>query len=206
MNRPQLLARWMDRLTLSLPLIVMGFLALGSWWLVRSMPELLATPTDKPVRKDPDYQLERFTLKSFDATGRMTREIGGKEARHYPDVDELHIDQIRVFAQSVTGAQLNAQAQRGVATGDGTRVTLSGQAQAVRAADAQSPRIELQGEKLVALVKEDRLLSSDPVKITRGQDVFTAQTLDFNSRNGEYQLAGRVHGTLAPKTPENRLP
>ncbi len=199
MNRARLLHLLVDRLTLSLPLIVMGLLALGSWWLVRSMPQLLNAPADKPVRQDPDYRLENFTLKSFDASGRMTREVGGTQARHFPAVDELHIDQIRVFAQSETGARLNAQALRGVATGDGTRVTLTGQASAIREADAQSPRIEVQGHQLVAMVKEDRLLSSYPVKITRDQDVFTAQTLDFNSRSGEYLLAGRVRGTLAPR-------
>ena len=199
MSQTRWLHRLIDRLTLSLPLIVMGLLALGSWWLVRSMPQLLESSANKPVRKEPDYRLENFTLKSFDASGRMTREVGGAQARHYPDVDELHIDQARFFAQSETGAQLHAQAQRGVATGDGTRVTLTGQARATREADAQSPRITLEGQQLVAMLKEDRLLSTDPVKITRGEDVFTANTLNFNSQSGEYQLAGRVRGTLAPR-------
>ncbi len=199
MTRARLMHLLVDRLTLSLPLIVMGLLALGSWWLVRSMPQLLNTTPGKQARQDPDYRLENFTLKSFDASGRMTREVAGAQARHYPAADELHIDQIRVFAQSETGVQLKAQALRGIATGDGTRVTLTGQARAIREADAHSPRIEVQGQHLVAMVKEERLLSADPVKITRDQDVFTAQTLDFNSRSGEYQLAGRVRGTLAPK-------
>ena len=200
MRRAQLLSRLVDRLTLSLPLIVMGFLALGSWWLVRSMPVLLSTSADKPVRKEPDYKLINFTVKSFDATDRMTREIGGGQARHYPDVDELHIDQIKVFAQNTSGTSLRAQALRGVATGDGERVTLIGQAHAIRESDAKSPRIELQGQRLLTLVKQERVLSSDPVQITRGTDVFTANTLEFDSHNGQYQLAGRVRATLPPKT------
>ncbi len=200
MKRSQLLSRLVDRLTLSLPLIVMGFLALGSWWLVRSMPVLLSTSADKPVRKEPDYKLINFTVKSFDATGRMTREIGGGQARHYPDVDELHIDQIKVFAQNTSGTSLRAQALRGVATGDRERVTLIGQAQAIRESDAKSPRIELQGHRLLTLVKQERVLSSDPVQITRGTDVFTANTLEFDSHNGQYQLAGRVRATLPPTT------
>jgi lipopolysaccharide export system protein LptC len=78
-------------------------------------------------------------------------------------------------------------------------VTLIGKAQAVRAADAQSPRTELRGERLLALVKEERLLSSDPVEITRDKDVFTALTMNFNSKTGEYLLQGRVRGMLPPK-------
>ena len=194
-----LFRRLLDRLSLYLPLILMGILALGSWWLVRSMPEMHYADENKPVRKEPDYRLENFSVKSFDNTGRMTREVFGDKARHYPDVDEMHIDQVRVYAESETGVKINAKADKGVATGDSERVTLIGKAQAVRAADAQSPRTELRGERLLALVKEERLLSSDPVEITRGQDVFTALTMNFNSKTGEYLLQGRVRGMLPPK-------
>jgi lipopolysaccharide export system protein LptC len=188
-----------DRLSLYLPLILMGFLALGSWWLVRSMPSIIYADENKPVRKEPDYRLENFSVKSFDKTGRMTREVMGDKGRHYPDVDEMHIDHVRVYAQSDNGVKINAKANTGVATGDGERVTLLGQAVAIRAADANAPRMELRGERLLALVKEEKLLSSDPVEITRDKDVFNALTMNFNSKSGEYLLDGRVRGVLAPK-------
>ena len=191
--------RLLDRLSVYLPLILMGFLALGSWWLVRSMPAIVYADENKPVRKEPDYRLENFSVKSFDKTGRMTREVIGDKGRHYPDVDEMHIDRVRIYAESDTGVKLNAHALNGVATGDGERVTLLGQAMAVRSADANSPRMELRGERLLALVKEEKLLSSDPVEITRDKDVFNALTMNFNSKSGEYLLDGRVRGVLAPK-------
>jgi len=199
MKAVSLFRRLLDRLSLYLPLILMGFLALGSWWLVRSMPAMVYVDENKPVRKEPDYRLENFSVKSFDTTGRMTREVLGDKARHYPNVDEMHIEKVRVYAESETGVKINAKAQNGIATGDGERVTMIGQAVAIREADAQSPRTELQGERLLALPKEERLLSSDPVRITRGHDVFTAQTMNFNSKTGEYLLQGRVHGMLPPK-------
>lgn len=194
-----MIRRLIDRLSLYLPLILMGFLALGSWWLVRSMPSIVYADENKPVRKEPDYRLENFSVKSFDTTGRMTREVMGDKGRHYPDVDEMHIDHVRVYAQSDTGVKINAKANTGVATGDGERVTLLGQAVAVRAADANAPRMALRGERLLALVKEEKLLSSDPVEITRDKDVFNALTMNFNSKSGEYLLDGRVRGVLAPK-------
>ncbi len=92
------LRRTLDRLTIYLPLILFGLLALGSWWLVRSMPELLPPGIDRQLRQDPDYQLEKFTVKSFDASGRMTREISGQSATHFPARQELHIQDIRLFA------------------------------------------------------------------------------------------------------------
>ena len=194
-----LLRRLLDQLSLYLPLILMGVLALGSWWLLRSMPEIAYADDNKPVRKEPDYRLEKFWVKSFDTTGRMRREVGGGAGRHYPNVDELHIDQVRIYAESEKGVKLNAKAETGIATGDGERITLIGQALAIREADAQAPRTELRGERLLALPKEERLLASDPVRITRERDVFTAQTLNFNSKTGEYLLEGRVRGMLAPR-------
>lgn len=199
MKAVAVLRRVLDRLSIYLPLILMGFLALGSWWLVRSMPSIVYADENKPVRKDPDYQLEKFSVKSFDNTGRMSREVQGDKGRHYPDVDEMHIDKVRIYAESETGVKIHASADSGVATGDGERVTLVGQAIAIRAADAQSPRMQLRGERLLALVKEEKLLSSDPVEITRDQDVFNALTMNFNSKSGEYQLDGRVRGVLVPK-------
>lgn len=190
-----------DRLTLYLPLLVMLVLALGSWWLVRSMPDLWSAPKDKVVRKEPDYKLQQFEVKVFDTQGRLVRELKGNEGRHYPDSDELHIEQLSFKAQTDSGQQVNAIGRKGIATGDGERVSLLGSAQAVREATAGMPRIELRGEKIIALIKAEKLLSSEPVQIQRGADVFSASGMDFDIRSGHYQLSGRVHGTLAPATP-----
>lgn len=198
MKHVGLLRRLLDQLSVYLPLILMGVLALGSWWLVRSMPDLWSAPKDKVVRKDPDYNLRQFVVKVFDAQGRLVREVMGDEGRHYPDTDELHIEQVTFKAQTEAGQHLNAVGHKGIATGDGERVTLLGDARAVREATDDLPRIELHGEKIIALIKAEKLLSSDPVQITRGADVFTANNMDFDIQSGHYLLSGRVRGTLAP--------
>lgn len=191
--------RLLDQLSVYLPLIVMALLASGSWWLVRSAPELLAPTTNKPVRQDPDYRLADFSVKSFDITGRMTREVSGDKAQHYPATEALNIEKIRIYAESETGATMNAKAVQGIATDDGTRVTLIGDAYAIRHPHGTSAQVELRGERLEALPDEDRLVSADPVHITRDRDVFTAETMNFNSNTGEYVLQGRVRGMLMPK-------
>jgi len=194
------LRRLLDALSLYLPMIVLALLACGSWWLVRSMPSLSSPPTHKPVRQDPDYRLSDFSVKSFDTTGQMTREVAGKSAQHFPATEELHIEQIRIFAQNDRGGRMNAQAQQGIASDDGAKVTLLGQAQAIKHSQADLPQIELRGERLVALPDEDRIESLDPVNITRDRDVFTANAMSFNSNTGEYALQGSVRGVLVPKT------
>lgn len=188
----------LDRLALYLPLLVMGLLALGSWSLVRSVPSLLSPAAPSAVRNTPDYALGRFTVQAFDAEGRLMRELSGEHARHYPAQDELHIDQVRIRGTSATGVRVHASALTGIAPGNGASITLAGQAVAVREADRQSVRTELQGERLLAQLEEERLLSDLPVQILRGTDRFAADRLDFNSRTGHYELDGRVRVTLAP--------
>jgi lipopolysaccharide export system protein LptC len=196
------LRRLLDVLSAYLPLIVLALLACGSWWLVRSMPTLSNPQANKPVRQDPDYRLRDFSVKSFNAKGQMTREVTGQTAKHFPATEELHIEEIRIFAQNESGGTMNAQAQQGVSSDDGAKVTLIGQAQAIKHPQADSPQIELRGERLVALPDEDRVVSDDPVHITRGRDVFTANSMDFSSKSGEYALQGRVRGSLVAKPPK----
>ena len=191
--------RLLDKLSVYLPMIVMALLASGSWWLVRSAPELLMPAVNKAVREEPDYRLENFTVKSFDVSGRMTREVSGDKAQHYPASETLDIEQIRIYAENETGKILNARSRQGLATDDGKQVTLIGDASAIRQAFDTSPQLELRGQRLVALPDDDRVVSSDPVQITRDRDVFTAQTMDFNTNTGEYLLKGRVQGTLNRK-------
>lgn len=198
MNPLRRLRRTLDQLTIYLPLFLFAILALGSWWLVRSVP-LLALPGNNPqLRQDPDYRLDRFSVKSFDATGRMTREISGDSAVHFPATKSLHIDKIRIVAENKMGTRLSAQAQKGISLEAEKQVILSGGATAIRSADATNPRTELSGEKLTALLEEDRLVSDQPVRIQRAGNVFSGQSMDFDARNGHYVLEGRVKSVLAP--------
>ena len=200
------LRRTLDSLTLYLPLIVMAILALGSWWLVRSMPELLPTSTDRPLRTAPDYRLENFTVKTFDGKGQLTRQISGDLATHFPQPNELHIDRIQIFARNDADSQFTAHAEKGISSDNDERFTLIGNVEAVRKADLRRPMTQLRGQRLTAILNEDRLVSLLPVEITRGRDVFSSDTLDFNTRSGQYLLQGRVRSVISPSTDKPNKP
>ena len=199
MNLLTRVRRTLDRLTIYLPLFLFAILALGSWWLVRSVPELMSPGIDPKLRQDPDFRLDQFTVKSFDASGRLTREISGQSATHFPATQSLHIEGVRILAENNEGTRLTAQAKKGVSREAEQQVILTGDAIAVRQADAQSPRVELRGETLTAWLEQERLVSDQPVRITRGADVFSAQTLNFDTRSGQYELQGRVRAVLPPR-------
>jgi lipopolysaccharide export system protein LptC len=192
--------RLLDRLALYLPAVLMALFALGSWWLVRSLPSFFEESKTKQVRHEPDYFLERFSVKSFDNTGRLTRELSGDRAQHFPDTDILDISQVLMRGQNQEGKRVNASANRALAKGDGTQVTFVGNVQLSQPANMSGsklqPATEIRSQELTAYVKEERLVSNVPIEIRRGQDVFTAERMQMNSKTGEYELSGKVRGVV----------
>jgi hypothetical protein len=63
-----------DRITIYLPVILMGLLALGTYWLARTRRRSRRRAERAPTH-EPDYFLRGFSVKSFDPTGRLKSEI-----------------------------------------------------------------------------------------------------------------------------------
>ena len=195
--------RVLDRLALYLPAILMAVFALGSWWLVRSLPSFFNETVAPSVRHEPDYFLQNFSVKSFDSQGRLMRELSGEHAQHFPDTDTLDIQKVQLRGHSQEGQQVNAVADKALAKGDGTQVTLVGNVHisqpASTSANGLRAATEMRSQEIKAFVKEERLVSEVPVEVRRGQDLFTAEKMQMNSKTGEYELSGRVRGTVHPR-------
>ena len=201
----QALAReaW-DRFLLYLPLACMAILALGSYWMVRSEAPISAPLVERVQRHEPDYFMDGFAIKTFDADGRMRSEIIGEKVRHYPDTQWLEIDGIRIRSIDPQGKLTTASADRGLSNEDGSEVQLLGRAVVVREASADhdgkaQPPMEYRGEFLHAFLNTERLKSHMPVELQRGSDRFTADSMDFDNTQQSLQLNGRVRGTLVPQ-------
>lgn len=194
-----------DRFVLYLPLLVMAGLALATYWLVHNAPTIGAPTAPLAVTHEPDYFMNGFSVRTFDAAGRVRSEVLGDKARHYPDTQWLEIDAIRIKSYDDKGRLTTATAVRGLTNEDSSEVQLLGNALVVREASAPnagtvSPRMEYRGEFLHAFMTTERVLSHKPVVITRGNDRFSADTLDYDNVDQVIQLRGRVHGTLDPST------
>jgi lipopolysaccharide export system protein LptC len=193
-----------DRFLLYLPLVFMGTLALLTYWLVRTAPPIAEPETKKAISHSPDYFLEGFSVKTFDATGRIKSEVSGEKARHFPDTQWLEIDSIRIRSFDESGRLTTATATRGLTNEDGSEVQLIGKAVVVREADTTgiktTPRTEYRGEFLHAFLNTEQVKSSKPVELLRGKDRFSADSLDFDNIEQRLVLQGRVRGTLVPES------
>lgn len=193
----------LDRLTLYLPVLLMAALAMATYWLVRSTPIARGPEAVALVQHLPDYFMRQFAVKTFDGEGRLKSEVTGAEARHFPDTDTLEIDQVLIRSFDPQGHLTTATARQALTNGDASEVTLTGNARVVRGATVSAagkvqPELTFAGEYLHAFMDSERVISHQPVVLTRGQDRFSADRLDFDNKQRVVQLDGRVKGRLVP--------
>jgi lipopolysaccharide export system protein LptC len=193
-----------DQLSTYLPVVLMGMLALGTWWLVRNAPMPVLPEIERPLGHQPDYFMTSFAVKSFDATGRLHSEVRGAQARHYPDSDTLEIDQAHLRSVSPEGRLTVATGDRALSNADGSEVQLFGNAIVTReplparAGQSAQPRLEFRSDFLHAFTQAERVRSDKPVTLVRGSDRFTADAMEYDHLDQVLQLHGRVRGVLQP--------
>jgi lipopolysaccharide export system protein LptC len=198
-------AGW-DRISVYLPVILMGLMALGTYWLARNTPTL--GPTQEPVAPthEPDSFMRRFSVRTFETNGRLKSEIRGTEGRHYPDTDTLEIDEPRIRSFNQRGELTVASAHRAISNGDGSEVQLIGAAvvrgePGIGPTGQTRPRLEFRGEFLHAYLDSERVKSHKPVELIRGEDRFTSDSMEYDNITQVLELRGRVHGVLMPRFP-----
>ena len=198
------LRRVWDLLSIYLPLILMGVLALVTWWLVRSAPGAAPTILEAPLRHESDYFMRNFSIKTFDSEGRLKSEISGAMARHFPDTDTIEIEQIRLRSFSATGGTTSATADRALTNGDGSEVQLFGNAWLRSEAHSEPsgrkvPAGEFRSQFLHAFMNTERLTTHSPVHLARGNDQLSADAMEFDNLARVLTLQGHVRGELHPK-------
>ncbi|WP_418318057.1 LPS export ABC transporter periplasmic protein LptC [Piscinibacter sakaiensis] len=187
-----------EYLSAYLPLLLMGLLALATWWLVENAPEVERTRAAKPLRHIADYTMNDFSVRRYTADGRLRVQIEGSELRHFPDTDTIEIDAPRIRAIANDGKLTVAKARQAISNADGSEVQLLGSAEVVREAAGDAPKIEFHGEFLHAFLDAGELRSHLPVLIRQGATQLRADALDYKHDAQRLQLNGRVRATFAP--------
>lgn len=190
-------ARVLDSLSSYLPLLMMGLLALGSWWLVKNTPLPETVRPVAPPRHEADYTMRQFSVRRFTPEGPLRAQIEGDVLRHYPDTDTLEIERPSVRAYALDGAVTLAHAQRAISNADASEVQLLGDAQVTREATATAESMSFRGEFLHAFLKTERVRSHLPATVTRGGTVIRADAFDYDNLDRTVALKGRVRATFA---------
>ncbi|QIL82398.1 LPS export ABC transporter periplasmic protein LptC [Diaphorobacter sp. HDW4A] len=197
------LRRVWEIFSIYLPILLMGLLALGTWWLVRNAPKPIEQPQQREISHEPDYYMRDFSIKTFDATGRLQSEIQGETLKHFMDTDTLEIQKARMRSISPDGRVTLATANRALSNADGTEVQLFGDAVVTREEFRKTgtksvPPMQFRGEFLHVWPNQERVKSHLPVTLTRGPDQFTGDAMDFDNYSQVLNMRGDVKGKMQP--------
>lgn len=199
------LQRGWEALSIYLPVMLMGILALATYWMVQRTPSLLSPRQDLgPPTHEVDFSMRSAVIKTYDASGRLQNELAGAEIRHYGNSKILEVDQPRVLAVGPDERITRATALKASTQDDGSQMELMGQAvvvrEAVRQADGRLlPRQELRGDLLIINTQDNWLRSPKPAVLMSGEDRFSADSLYYDHRTRVAELQGRVKATLVPR-------
>ncbi|GAB4211455.1 MAG: hypothetical protein Fur007_01780 [Rhodoferax sp.] len=196
LHRP--LRRALEQVWLYLPVLIMGLLALSTYWLVRNTPGLESVSAQpRSLPPGPDYDMLGMAVKSYDAQGLLKSEVRGARAQHFPSDGRLEIDAVMVHAFDTAGRLLVASAQHAQTDRSGQQVALRGTVRLVRAAGPRGP-ISLAGEQLHIDLERQRVRADQPVTFTHGTDRFMADRMDYDHAQRRVVLQGRVRGVMNP--------
>ena len=191
--------RYTDALSVYLPVFLMAFLALASYWLLRLTPDGQEAEPVRAERKEPDYFMQGFAVKVFEPDGRLRGEIAGTVMRHRPDNSTYEVDNARIRSLDERGALTTVTAQRMVSNDAQTEFVFEGEAVLVREAFGEEPRLEVRGERLQMTTEPRRVWSDLPVRIERDQSVVSANQLNYTGDPDVIEMQGQVRLLIPPR-------
>lgn len=187
----ELLSTW-------LPILLMGLLALGTWWLVKSTPGPVKPRPAEAPRHEPDYTMERFSVQRFAADGRERVRLEGARMQHFPDTDVLEIEDVRVRAIGDDGRLTLASASRAQVNGAATELRLDGGAHVQRPADNGDDSLDIRAESIRAFLDSDRVRAERGVWVRFGTGELRAEAADYDHASRTVVFTGRVRASFLP--------
>ncbi len=186
-----------NRLAIYLPVLLMGSLALGSYWIVRLNPTTATTPATPQASQHPDYFMHGFAVRTFGPDGALQQELRGTQAQHFPGTGQLEVQQARVRSLNAQGQAITAQARQLHSNADHTDYQLQGQVRVTRGTDdTTAPTLQLEGEHLQLNTQTQQLQSNQPVHLVRGHNHMYGNQLHYDHQQGIATLQGQVRATL----------
>lgn len=190
-----------NRLATYLPILLMGSLALGSYWIVRLNPTSTTTPITPQVSQHPDYFMQNFAVRTFGPDGALQQELHGTQAQHFPSTEQLKVQQALIRSLTPQGQTITAQAQLLHTNADHTNYQLQGQVHITREAQhavtsSMTHALQFEGEQLQLNTQTQQLQSEQPVHLVRDRNHMYGNQLHYDHQQGIATLKGQVRATL----------
>lgn len=183
-----------DRGTLALSVVLIGGLAVGSYWLAQQAR--LSDVVPRPVGHDVDYTASGITLTRMDERGVAQYVIDAAKLVHYADDDSGELTQPRLVGAKADRPEMRVRADLGKTAGDGEEVRLYGNVVLRRQPWKAAQELVATGPYMLAYPDREILSSDRPVEVTQGGSKVNANAMQYDNGHRTLQLDGGQGGRI----------
>ena len=191
-----------------LPMLLMAFLTLGTYWMVQmNEPNL---DTEKQKRHVPDYIMDGIVVTTLGPEGNTKFRVVGQKLTHYEDDASSEIDWPIARRFHETKPAMTVKSDKVFLDGDMTILDLVGNAsltrpaQAATATQAGSARLFMSSSKFTVLMNDDIVKTNRPVNLEQGQSIMTSQEgAVFDNVHQKLTMIGQVKGRIESESKGN---
>ena len=183
-----------DRGTLVLSVLLIGGLAVGSYWLAQQAR--LSDVVPRKVGHDVDYTATGITLTRMDERGVAQYVVDAARLVHYADDDTGELTQPRLVGAKADRPEMRVRADLGKTTGDGEEIRLYGNVVLRRQPWKAAQELVATGPYMLAYPDRELLSSDQPVEVTQGGSQVNANAMQYDNGHRLLQLDGGPGGRI----------
>ena len=176
-----------------LPLMLAALLAGLTYWLDHVVQNDTTPRANR--RHDPDYFVDKFTVRRFGLDGTLQHTVSADRMVHFPDDDTTEVVAPHVVYE--TEPKTDITARTAWLDSKGTHIRLNDDVRIVRAGRDSQPETVITTSVLYVTPDDETAYTKAPVVITQGKSVVTGVGLEANNKSEVAVLSGPVHGTFS---------
>ena len=186
-----------------MPLILMGTLTLGTFWLVQKVTPPEKSSLERVRLHEPDYTITNGALTALNEMGNTKYRILGNKVVHYDDDASIDILTPRIRLFQLDKAPVTVKSDTGHLDGDITILDLIDNAsifrpaQAATSSQAATLRMLASSTYFKVLINDDIIETNRPITLEQGISIMqSTEGGKFNNIEQSMALLGQVKGRI----------
>ena len=186
-----------------MPLILMGTLTLGTFWLVQKVTPPEKSSLERVRLHEPDYTITNGALTALNEMGNTKYRILGNKVIHYDDDASIDILTPRIRLFQLDKAPVTVKSDTGHLDGDLTILDLIDNAsifrpaQAATSSQAATLRMLASSTYFKVLINDDIIETNRPITLEQGISIMqSTEGGKFNNIEQSMALSGQVKGRI----------
>ena len=177
-----------------LPLLLITLLAALTFWLDHAT-HIGEQHSDGKGRHDPDFMVDSFTVRRYDADGHLQHLLTAQKMLHYTDDDSTEVS-APALVYFGSGRRTDITAPRAWMGPEGKEIRLLDDVHVVQQATDSEPATLLTTTELLVYPDEEIARSDKPVTIAQGASVIAGTGIEADNKLQLFKLFGRAHAVI----------